>query len=222
MQLFDADNFGLLKPHRVAGFDRPIPAICYRGDALKSPFPIGGIATGYFELRGDGTLGLSSIYNSYVPPMQLGGALLTLVGKDGTQTPLDAKHADIFVLAHFPVCNVKFAVKDGGPVVWLRVFTPLLPGDAETSNTPGAVFAMQVEGGFDGDIRINLALGHNVEPGAKPLELSKEVTGVARQYFKGDDYRGSLALGWIDGLEGRATATDDKATLTLTGPIKPG
>ena len=39
--LFDTAQFGKLVPHRVAGFDHPIPAVCYRGDALKSPFPVG-------------------------------------------------------------------------------------------------------------------------------------------------------------------------------------
>jgi uncharacterized protein (DUF608 family) len=219
-RLFDAERFGELSPHTVAGFDHPIPAVCYRGDTLKSAFPIGGIGTGYFELRGDGSLGLSSIYNSYVPQISLTGTLLTLVGRDGKETPLDPKHADIAVLAHFPVCNVRFALKAGGPVVWLRVFTPILPGDADASNTPGAVFSIELEGSFDGDVRINLAMGHNVEPGVKPLDLPKHFNGVGRRYFRRDDYRGSLALGWIDGGDGRATVGEDNATFTLTGHLE--
>jgi uncharacterized protein (DUF608 family) len=222
MPLFDTTQSGKLAPHTVDGFDRPIPAICYRGDQLKSAFPIGGIGTGYFELRADGTLGLSSIYNSYVPQMSLSGTLLTLVSKDGKETALDAEHADTAVLAHFPVCNFRFAAKSGGPVVWLRVFTPMLPGDAETSNTPGVVFQLEAEGTFDGSIRITFPMGHNVEPVVKPLELPKNCTGAGRRYFRRDDYRGSLALGWIDGGEGSGSATDDKATFTLIAPMKPG
>ena len=221
MPLFDATEFGKLAPHKVEGIEQPIPSICYRGDALKSPFPIGGLATGYVELRGDGTLGLSSIYNSYVPMMSLSGTLLTLIAKDGKETPLDASHADIAILAHFPVCNIKFIVKDNGPTIWLRPFTPILPGDAETSNTPGVVFEISVDGEFDGQIRINLPMGHNVEPAVKPLDLPNEIAGGGRRYFKGNDYRGSLALAWIDGEPGSATAADDKATFTLTGPLKP-
>lgn len=220
MPLFDPTTYGKLSPHRVDGFASPIPAICYRGTDLKSPFPIGGIATGYFELRGDGKLGLSSLYNSYVPPMPLDGTLLTLTDKSGRDTPLDAQHAEIAILAHFPVCNVRCEVKDG-PIVWLRVFTTILPGDADASNTPGAVFEITSEN-FDGQIRINLPLGHNVEPIAKVLAAPAVTTGIARRYFHGNDYRGSFTLAWIDDGDGAGSVPDDKATFTLSGPITSG
>src|SRR4051794_16404163 len=188
MPLFIPRDFGRLTSHEVSGFAEAIPAICYRGQDLKSPFPIGGVATGYLELRGDGKLGLTSLYNNYVPPMQAqGGALLTLIDQGGKQTPLDAEHADICVLAHFPVCNVRYALKDAsGTIIWLRVFTPILPGDAETSNTPGALFDVSAEN-FDGQVRIEMALAHNVEPVVKPLELGGGVVGAGRRYFKGSD-----------------------------------
>src|SRR4051795_1005807 len=99
MPLFDLNDPRKLAPHTVAGFDKKIPGICYRGQDLHSPFPIGGIATGYFELRGDGKLGLFSIYNNYVPQGATAGEpLLTLISSDGKETPLDADHADISVL----------------------------------------------------------------------------------------------------------------------------
>ena len=148
MPLFEPKDFGKLSQHKVEGFDQPIPAICYRGVDLKSPYPIGAIATGYFELRGNGTLGLSSLYNSYVPMMsdELSGTLLTLIDRPAARPiPLDAGHCDISVLAHFPVCNMRFAVKNG-PVIWLRAFTTMLPGDAEISNTPGVVFQVSCDG----------------------------------------------------------------------------
>ena len=222
MPLFDATELGKLAAHAVEGFDQPIPAICYRGEQLKSAFPIGGIGTGYFELRGDGTLGLSSVYNSYVPQMSLAGPLLTIETRDKKIVPLDAKHAEIFVLAHFPVCNVIYRVKDGGPVVQMRLFTPVLPGDAEASNTPGVVFEIAVESPVDDVLRINLAMGHNVEPVVKPLEMPADVRGAGRRYFRRDDYRGSLAAGWIDGTKGSGVAVDDKAALTLEAPVAAG
>jgi hypothetical protein len=97
MPLFEPKDFGKLASHAVEGFNRPIPALCHRADQLKSPVPLGGLATGYFELRADGTLGLSSIHNSYVPMMTLSGTLLTFKGK-----PLNAQNADVTVLPHFP------------------------------------------------------------------------------------------------------------------------
>src|SRR4051794_23292504 len=103
MPLFEPKDFGKLVQHDVAGFDHPIPAICYRGSDLKSPFPIGGLATGYIELRADGKLGLFSLYNNYVPMGQSAGApLLTLIDDAGKETPLDSDNADIAILAHFP------------------------------------------------------------------------------------------------------------------------
>ena len=215
--LFDPTDFGKLARRRVEGFVQPIPSICYRGSDLKSPFPIGGVATGYLELRGDGKLGLMSLYNNYVPPMQAaGGALLTLIARDGNETPLDADHADIAILAHFPVCNVRYAVKGGGPVVWLRVWTPIIPGDSEVSNTPGAVFEIECEG-FDGEIRIEIALAHNVEPITKKIDVPN---GAARSYFHSDDYRASFVLAWIDDLNGSGESDDKSVRLRLRGSTR--
>src|SRR4051812_48729828 len=220
LRLFDPTEFGKLTRRDVAGFDRAVPAICYRGADLKSPFPIGGVATGYLELRGDGKLGLASLYNNYVPPMQAAGAaLLTLISADGKETPLDADHADITILAHFPVCNVRYAVKNDGPVVWLRVWTVMLPGDAEASNTPGAVFEIATEKPFHGTIRVEIALAHNVELVTKPIDLPVELNGSGRKYFKRDDYRASFVLAWTDGLAGTGESADDVVHLRLRGSI---
>ena len=143
---------------------RPIPAICYQGAELHSPFPIGGIGTGYVELRGDGKLGQFSIYNNYVPVGQTAAApLLTLIDADGKETPLDGEHADISILAHFPVCNMRYAVKNTKAVVWLRLWTTMIPGDADTSNTPGVVLEVSADD-FSGKMRIEFAIAQNVEP----------------------------------------------------------
>ena len=148
-----------------------------------------------------------------------GGALLTLIGKAGKETPLDAEHADICVLAHFPVCNVRYALKDdSGAIVWLRVFTPILPGDAETSNTPGAVFEVSAEK-FDGQVRVDIALAHNVEPVVKPLELGGGGVGAGRRYFKGSDYRASFTLQSFD-RDGTAEASDERVRLAITAPSR--
>ncbi|MBA3273346.1 MAG: hypothetical protein H0T11_05675 [Chthoniobacterales bacterium] len=217
--LFDITSFGTLADHTVAGFDHPIPAICYSGEGLKSPFPVGGIATGYFEIKGDGTLGLSSLYNSYVPPMQLNGALLTLINADGTEKPLDGVNAEIAVLAHFPVLNMRFVTKQSGATIWLRAFTTILPGDSEGSNTPGVVFELTAD--RDVTIRFAMNVGHNVEAGVQPLELSKDLPGAGRRYLKGDDYRGSFVIALIGDIEEAvATAADDRASFTLTLPLK--
>src|SRR6185437_13236473 len=219
MQLFEPKDFGKLSSHRVAGFERAIPAICYWGAELHSPFPIGGIGTGYVELRGDGRLGQFSIYNNFVPVGQTAAApLLTLIDSDGKETPLDGEHAEISILAHFPVCNVRYAVKGTKAVVWLRLFTSIIPGDADTSNTPGVLLDVSADG-FNGKVRIEFAIAQNVEPVVKPMELAKGLNGSGRRYFKGDDYRASFLLAWLDGGEGTGEAASDRVRLTLTGAL---
>jgi hypothetical protein len=85
----------------------------------------------------------------------LSGTLLTLIASDGKETPLDASHADIAILAHFPVCNTKFTVKSGGPTIWLR---PLHAHPARRRGNfehAGVVLEISVEGDFDGQLRIH-------------------------------------------------------------------
>lgn len=222
MPLFEPTDFGKLKQRTVAGFDHPIPAICYRGTELHSPFPIGGIATGYFELRGDGHMGMFSIYNNYVPMAATAGeALLFVIDQAGKETPLDAEHAEISILAHFPVCNVRYALKGSDAIVWLRVLTPIIPGDAEVSNTPGALFEISCEN-FTGKVRLNVAIAHNVEPIVKPIDFAdSKLRAAGNRYFKRDDYRASFVIGWLDALPGDATAQADRVRLTLTGDLDP-
>jgi uncharacterized protein (DUF608 family) len=222
MPLFEVKDFGKLVQHDVAGFDQPIPAICYRGTDLKSPFPIGGLATGYVELRPDGKLGLFSLYNNYVPlGTSAGTPLLTLIDASGKEIPLDAERADISILAHFPVCNVRYALKNSKAIIWLRLFTPVIPGDADTSNTPGVLLDISSEE-FTGKVRVEFAIAHNVEPIVKPIDFANsDLRGAGRRYFKREDYRASFVIGWLDDAPGQAQAADDRIHLTLTGDISP-
>jgi len=133
-----------------------------------SGVPLGGIDTGGLYLEGYGTFGYSSIFNNYVPP---GGPLNTPflgIGFGGQTRVLTTgqtknyagnnrpslgpnlefggttrKAASIDYWGHYPIVDMRY--KTDAPVeVSLRAWAPFIPGDAKTSNTPGAVFEIHL------------------------------------------------------------------------------
>jgi uncharacterized protein (DUF608 family) len=219
--LFDAQWFGKLAMHTVAGFEKQIPAVCYRGQQLHSPFPLGSLGTGYLELRGDGKLGLTSIANSFVPQQVASGTLLTFTDSTGKETPLDAEHAEIVILAHFPVINIRYGV--AGKFIWLRAFVPMIPGDSKSSNTPGILFAITADEGLSGKIRINTNLSGKVAPTMEKGPLPKELAGANLRFIKGKDFRGDITLAWIDGSSGTAKAdSPDQMNLSIEATNQSG
>lgn len=113
--------------------------------------PLGGLGTGYFCVDTDGRLGKISILNRLPAPMvfgspffflETGGERLTLAtpkyDKDGNITQAgDVRSVDYF--GHYPVVDMKMTL-DRPIGVRLRAFSPFIPGDAVTSNTPVAFF----------------------------------------------------------------------------------
>jgi non-lysosomal glucosylceramidase len=105
-------------------------------------------------LQPDGTFGFCTLFNSIVPQRgPLGVPFLGMTVGDqkwllchppgtngeymfaGVQTP-----TEIHYWGHYPVADLEFEML-GSPVeAGLRCWTPFLPGDSATSNTPGAVF----------------------------------------------------------------------------------
>ncbi|MGH9505156.1 MAG: GH116 family glycosyl-hydrolase, partial [Terriglobales bacterium] len=137
------------------GFTEPACGIIYRRQlAPQNGMPLGAIDTGRIDLQPDATLGFCTAFNSIVP--QRGPLNVPFLGMSvadqkwllchppgtdgeymfaGMQTP-----AEIHYWGHYPVADLEFDMP-GSPVeVGLRCWTPFLPGDAATSNTPGAVF----------------------------------------------------------------------------------
>ncbi|HTL31410.1 MAG TPA: GH116 family glycosyl hydrolase, partial [Tepidisphaeraceae bacterium] len=219
--LFDAQWFGTLAMHTVAGFETPIPIVCYRGEQLRSPFPLGALGTGYLELRGDGRLGLTSIANSFVPQQQASGTLLTFTDSSGKATPLDADHAEIVILAHFPVLNVRYTV--GGKFLWLRAFVPMIPGDSKASNTPGIVFEISADQGLSGKIRIDANLSNKVAPTMVKSTSPPDLPGANLRFIQRNDFRSDITLAWIDGATGTAqTPSNDQMVLSIETDIQGG
>lgn len=111
--------------------------------------PLGGLGTGFLDLNTDGTLGRTTIFNSFTPPREINTPFLALaVGgkvwglttkKIGEVVPVE----QIDYWGHYPVADLEF--ETNGPMsVGLRAWSPFLPGLSQLSNTPGAVFEIHL------------------------------------------------------------------------------
>jgi uncharacterized protein (DUF608 family) len=136
---------------RAAGFSQPACGVIYRrGDEVKHGMPLGGVSTGFLDVETNGTFGLSTLFNSGVPvrgPLRspfLGihvarrTWVLTLEKIVGTENA-----TEIHYWGHYPVADLEYETT--APVnVGLRAWTPFVPGDVFTSNTPAAVFEVRL------------------------------------------------------------------------------
>lgn len=155
-ELFPTDLSGLeWKQFPAKGFTQPACGVIYkRKQRPVNGMPLGSIDTGRLDLQTDGTLGFCTIYNSICPqrgPLNLPFLGMTVANQiwllsnphgtygeymfNGVQTP-----TDIHYWGHYPVADVEFDVPGSPVIAGLRSWAPFLPGDAATSNTPGAVF----------------------------------------------------------------------------------
>lgn len=142
----------------AAGFSQPACGLIHRRkNRPEQGMPLGAIDTGYLGLEADGTFGFCSIFNSITPLRSLKVPFLGItVGEQtwvlhdvaetqglyifsGIQTP-----TNIHYWGHYPVADLEYEMP-GSPVsVGLRAFSPLLPGDTHSSNTPGVVFEVHL------------------------------------------------------------------------------
>lgn len=151
------------RTHNVSYFssyvDRPRPA---------SGMPLGGIDTGALYLEPSGVLGYSSIFNHLTP---VGGPLnspylgIGIGGKTWVLTTGQTKNyagnnrpslginlkllksgmmGRIDYWGHYPVADAEYSSSDSPIEVGVRSWSPFIPGDAKTSNTPGAVFEVHL------------------------------------------------------------------------------
>ncbi|MDE3180927.1 MAG: hypothetical protein KGM47_14875 [Acidobacteriota bacterium] len=135
----------------AAGFSEPACGIVYRkADDVPNGMPLGGVATGTLDLDTDGTFGYFNLFNSGVPtrgPLKYG--FLGISVKDGTWilstravTGINSAK-DIHYWGHYPVADMEYEL-DAPVSVGARAWSPFIPGDAQLSNTPGAIFEVHL------------------------------------------------------------------------------
>lgn len=213
---------------RAAGFAGPVCGAVHRGTRPPvCGMPLGGVGTGCLDLEADGTLGYMSIFNSIVPrrgPLRLpflGLAVgrrvwllttLNLQGRPGEevveqtvygggehQRRGDVRTAgEIHYWGHYPVVDMEF-VTDAPVEVGLRAWSPLLPGSAAESNTPGVVFEVHLRNTSDEGQKGTIALsfpGPNEEE-AGTTRLRRRRAGKAWKGVTVSSPRASYALGVI-------------------------
>jgi non-lysosomal glucosylceramidase len=192
------------------GFTGQAVGVVYDAADVKQGVPLGGLGTGYIDLNADGTLGLCSIFNQFVPPRKLNTPFLGLV-VDGQarlvglrKTPGMACAKSGRYWGHFPVADASYAF-DLPVTVDLRAWSPLVLGDAAASNTPAICFAATVRNQSQQAQRVRLVLNF---PGPTPQKpKTGDAAALAKPTLKREpvpggvmvsDARGSYALAWID------------------------
>ena len=131
------------------GFKRPVAGIVYEGGTTDSGVPLGGLGTGYLELRTDGKLGRCSIFNDICPPHTLDVPFLAVsAGEEIRLLCLDPPEGlkgseRILYWGHFPMADLQYHL-DLPIQIGLRAFTPFILGDAQMSNTPAVLFEIQL------------------------------------------------------------------------------
>jgi uncharacterized protein (DUF608 family) len=163
----------------VDGFAAPIPACVYEGTQLNGGMPLGGLGTGYLTLEGNGKLGYCSIFNELVPPAKLFSDWLCV--ESGTRSvPLST--AQIWYLGHFPVADLQAVLAELPLEIGVRAFAPYIVGDAAVSNTPVALFELELRNTSTQPLLVTLHLKFPTAPERSELAVRGEgVTPVADQ-----------------------------------------
>jgi len=153
------------------GFSAPVPGYVYEGGLLESGVPLGALGTGYMTLEGNGKLGFSSIFNDLVPPRKLFADWLVV--EAGTRhIPLSS--ARIFYWGHYPVADLCAGFGEVPFELGLRAFAPFIVGDAAASNTPAALFDLELRNLSDQPLALNLSLKFPPSPKGGALVVRGE------------------------------------------------
>jgi uncharacterized protein (DUF608 family) len=162
---------GELVDFAAAGFSAPVVGVIHDQEyPAACGMPLGGISTGCLDLDTSGLFGLCSIFNSFSPRR---GAMnwpflgLSIKGQPwvlttglqsaevGSGAAADRPRPPDLALpgvkmaknirywGHYPVADLEYET-DAPVGVGLRAWSPLIPGDAEASNTPAAVFEVHL------------------------------------------------------------------------------
>ena len=201
------------------GFKSPVAGAIFRAGQSSCGVPLGGIGTGCIDLDTDGTLGRCSIFNTFVPHRVLGLPFLALTvgsqcwGLTTRQIPGIGRAKQIHYWGHYPVADLEFEI-DSPVEVGVRAWSPFLPGNAATSNTPAACFEVHLRNrsssSLNGSLFFSFPGPTDAEAGAEDYQHSKlsgAVEGVSVTTARGNGYVLGVAGGKVARV-GRALAVE--------------
>ena len=126
------------------GFAHDVAGVVYPGATLTSGVPLGGLGTGYVELRGDGTLGGCTVANAFLRPHTLDRPLLAVALDDTVRVlasagaPAEVCAREVLYWGHYPAADLQVTL-DLPVDVGVRLLAPFVPGDAAASNVPAVL-----------------------------------------------------------------------------------
>jgi uncharacterized protein (DUF608 family) len=204
----------------AAGFRRPVSGVIYPADRpATNGMPLGGIDTGCIDLETNGLVGYLSIFNSLAPrrgPMNVPLMGLQVSGRTYVLAahgmPAVEPAQRIQYWGHYPIADVEFDI-DSPVAVGFRAWSPFVPGDAEASMIPGAVFEVHLRNRtddlLDGRVAVSFPGFERYEVMYKPIERERmegafgggiATAGRPDEGEERDPGAMSYALGVLDGL----------------------
>ena len=131
------------------GFDRRACGVRFRPGGAISGVPLGGIGTGAIDWNLDGTLGRTTMFNSFTPPREQDvpvffletaerACVLGSKPAEGWRNPRDSRY-----WGHYPFADTEYDLP--GPIqAGVRAWAPFVPGDSIVSNTPAIEFVVHL------------------------------------------------------------------------------
>lgn len=221
----------------LPGFAKPVPGRWLGPAQAASGVPLGGLGTGFLELRPDGRAHDACLRNDWLaprPPLQFrltatlgaGGEARTLTllsARGGASGPIPSRF-----LGHYPMADIEFAEPSTAPAALrLRAFSPFVPGDADLSNIPAALFSLRVRNGGATPLPVRFDLRF-AEPGAgdapaAPFRMA-EGSGIQVPLGRCGGYAlGAAGAGWTVGADMPPSAYGDiSARVSASTTAKPG
>lgn len=167
------------------GFRAPVPAFVFEGRDLSEGVPLGGLGTGYFTFEGSGKIGFCSLFNDWVPPQKAFTDWLHI--QNGTKdVPLSA--ARVSYWGHYPVADMQAIFPEIPVEAGIRAFAPYIVGDAAVSNTPVALFELELRNNSSEQLPLRLLLRFPVAPHGREFpDYALDVRGDGVNQHSGEE-----------------------------------
>lgn len=195
------------------GFRSPVPGRWLPVSETQSGVPLGGLGTGYLDLRPDGRFyehrmrTLASPESA--PDLRLSlatspTASVTLLASKDLAGQAPAPHR---YFGHFPMVDLDYGRPMAAPVsVWCRAFSPFVPGAADLSNMPAAVFTVRLKNESSSPLQISLRLTRRFTPGSETAapfsEKEPDVKGLLITSTSATLALAALKSGWTASTHG--------------------